>query len=65
MVTYLNSAYGECVLTTKADIQGQTGMILQSVCGWTDATGHLDVWDGSDAMNDYHDECSKLYFWKN
>jgi hypothetical protein len=65
MVEYLNSTYGNCMSTTTNNIQGQTGIIWESTCGWGDATGHVDVWNGSNAIDHYYPECEDLYFWKN
>jgi hypothetical protein len=65
MVTYLNNVYGQCIQTTTDNIQGQTGIIWQSDCGWDDASGHLDVWTGDNAMNHYYSNCETVYFWKN
>jgi hypothetical protein len=43
-----------------------TGIIWESDCPWIpSATGHVDVWDGSNAMDHYYPECSDLYFWGN
>lgn len=65
LVEYLNNTYGQCIETNTDAIQGKTGIIWQSDCGWGDATGHLDVWTGDNAMNHYYHECEIIHFWEN
>lgn len=33
--------------TSEQAFQGHKGVILFDVAGWSDATGHIDVWDGT------------------
>lgn len=40
--TYPDGAGGE----VPASLQGQQGVIMFDVDGWSDATGHLDLWNG-------------------
>lgn len=64
MVSYLNDTYGESHDTTTDQLEGQTGIIWQSDCGWGDASGHLDVWDGDSAVDHFYDTCEDVNFWK-
>lgn len=42
-------------------LYGHAGLIHYSECGWTDATGHWDVWDGETVRNHgYADKCNKV-----
>lgn len=45
-------------------LQGKTGIILFQDCGWSDATGHLDVWNGSSCEHEcYFDVCGQSSLW--
>lgn len=33
--------------TSEREFQGHKGVIMFDVAGWSDATGHFDVWDGT------------------
>lgn len=65
MVSYLNNVYGNSAITNTNNLQGTTGIIWQDDCGWGDATGHLDVWNGSNAMDHYYDTCEYVHIWRN
>lgn len=62
VVNYLRLRYGEPTVVDArspegmgARLAGKSGVIQFDVSGWSDATGHLDLWDG--------DSCSlKCYF---
>jgi len=42
-------------------LYGHAGLIHYSDCGWSDATGHWDVWDGANVRNHgYPDKCNKV-----
>lgn len=64
MTEYLNNTYGHYIEVSINDIQGQKGIIGLSDCGWNNSTGHLDVWDGSNCINQMYTECKTVYFWK-
>ena len=65
--TYLNRKYGNPDFTytitakmTAADIQkaitGMQGIIVFHISGWTDASGHFTLWDGTQvALGNYFD----------
>jgi len=39
--------------------------IVFEVSGWTDATGHADLWDGKACIgSDYGNKASKILFWE-
>jgi hypothetical protein len=65
-VEYLKSTYGNCTPTNTNAIQAKTGIIWQSDCPWLpSATGHVDVWNGINAISHYYPECENLNFWGN
>ena len=64
MATYLINTYGTPIPTTTANIKGKKGIIWQSECGWGDASGHLDVWNGTNALDHFYTECDNIYFWE-
>ena len=35
------------------DVSGAKGIILFEVSGWSDATGHFDLWDGSNCAHQW------------
>ncbi|HAQ21887.1 MAG TPA: hypothetical protein DCR40_22055 [Prolixibacteraceae bacterium] len=65
MVNYLNGIFGSCTLTDTNSINGMTGIIWQSDCGWDDASGHIDIWNSNNALGHYYDGCSVVYIWRN
>jgi hypothetical protein len=49
----------------RGDVAGQKGIILFEVSGWSDATGHFDLWDGSKcAYSEYFDKASEVRLWR-
>ena len=51
--------------TTKADVAGASGIIMFDVAGWSDATGHFDLWDGGECRgSEYFDKASGVYLWR-
>lgn len=47
------------------DYKGQTGVIEFVVSGWSDATGHFDLWDGSQCLKQaYFEKASRVYLWR-
>ena len=64
MVDYLNDTFDSSQSSTIDDIQDKQGIISFSDCNWSDATGHLDIWDGNACVGDNHDDaCSTIHFW--
>lgn len=66
---YLNETYGPGKMidpySYKKDLAGKKGIVIFEVSGWSDATGHADLWDGSHCVgSDYGDQSSKIYFWE-
>jgi Type VI secretion system (T6SS), amidase effector protein 4/Putative peptidoglycan binding domain len=48
-----------------AGLRGRQGLIVFEVEGWTDATGHIDLWDGAACRNHgYFERASKLMLWE-
>jgi len=44
---------------------GKQGLIVFEVTGWTDATGHIDLWDGEACRNHgYFERASKVLLWE-
>jgi hypothetical protein len=42
----------------------QTGIICFEVHGWSDATGHFDLWDGGQCRHEgYFDKASAVWLW--
>ncbi len=64
MVAYLRYNYGDPVRITSDMIKGKKGIIWQSDCGWGDASGHLDIWNDTNALQKYYTICEDLYFWE-
>jgi hypothetical protein len=50
---------------TQQEVDGKKGIILFGTCGWTDATGHIDLWNGA-ACGDhcYWEKCPTVSFWR-
>ncbi len=71
---YLLNAYGQPMLShTYVELGGQAppefigrkGIICFIVKGWTDATGHMDLWDGRACIHQaYFDKASKVHLWE-
>jgi hypothetical protein len=53
MRRYLEGHYGRPTVTAdggevgRSAVAGKRGIIAFAVTGWSDATGHLDLWDGA------------------
>lgn len=49
----------------RGDVSGEKGVILFEVSGWSDATGHFDLWDGKQcAHQGYFDRASDVLLWR-
>lgn len=61
--TYLRSAMAVTPVTVSKDFSkafiGQKGIIAFDVSGWSDASGHVALWDGS-AFREAHDDYRSL-----
>lgn len=50
--------------TDKVAFRGKRGIIAFKVTGWTNATGHFDLWDGTRCIHaDYFDKASHVSLW--
>ena len=50
---------------SKDSFWGKKGIVAFDVTGWTDATGHLDLWDGSaPRYSEYFDKARSVSFWE-
>ncbi|GAB2898019.1 T6SS effector amidase Tae4 family protein [Microbulbifer echini] len=69
LAKYLREVYGSPRLiptdTYKTELAGKKGIIVFEVSGWTDVTGHADLWNGSACVgSDYGDRASQIMFWE-
>ncbi len=69
MIQYLSERYGKGLNISPTDyknrLKGKRGIIIFEVSGWTDATGHADLWNGSECVgSDYSDKSSNILFWE-
>ncbi len=68
MRRYLRAVLGPPTVTgTGAEVakfQGKKGIIMFDVRGWSDATGHFDLWDGNGpAHAEYFDRATTVQLW--
>jgi hypothetical protein len=70
---WLEQKYGKPTLSFKAgpygtapsQLHGKKGIICFVDCGWSDASGHLDLWDGEKVVNHGYFELAKqVYLWE-
>jgi hypothetical protein len=48
-----------------ASFKGRQGVVVFEVDGWTDATGHMDLWNGARARhNAYFNRATKVMLWE-
>ena len=65
MKEYLTNKYGSPIDVTKETAKGKRGIIIFDVSGWSDATGHADLWDGNNcAYQEYWNKASKVHLWE-
>lgn len=65
MANYLNETYGNYKEISKESIIGKQGIIGFSDCNFSDASGHLDIWNGEKCLDsDYSTNCETIYFWE-
>lgn len=68
LVKHLTERYGKPEEFIPEDYQkklaGKTGIIVFEVKGWSDATGHADLWDGTVCLwHGYEELAQKILFW--
>jgi len=69
LVKHLKSKYGKpeeyLPAEYKAKIKDRKGIIVFEVSGWSDATGHADLWDGKKCLwKGYAGVANKILFWE-
>jgi hypothetical protein len=63
---YFRAVLGPPTVTglTPQDFEGKRGVIVFEVSGWSDASGHFDLWDGyQPAHAEYFSKASKVQLW--
>jgi hypothetical protein len=63
---YMRTVLGRPDITSSNpdDFIGKKGLIVFEVRGWSDATGHFDLWDGTQpAHAEYFDRASSVQLW--
>lgn len=64
--TYLESHYKRADVTgaSRSAVSGEQGIIMFDVDGWSDATGHFDLWNGSECAGaEYFSDAHAIYLW--
>ncbi len=69
LAKHLTSKYGNPEVFSpseyKQKLKGRKGIIIFEVTGWSDATGHADLWDGSKCLwKSYGGLANKVLFWE-
>lgn len=69
LVQYLSEIYGKpqtmSPTSYKKLLSGRKGIIVFEVTGWSDASGHADLWDGSKVVgSDYGSKANTVHFWE-
>lgn len=67
METYMQDNFGDpTTLIDEASAAGKTGIIFFKKCGFSDATGHFDLWNGSEtAYKSYFDRAQEgIFLWE-
>jgi hypothetical protein len=60
----LNREYGQYSNSFNNALSGKKAIIYQTGCGWDDATGHVDIWNGKEALDYKYPECDNTYIWE-
>ncbi len=62
---FMESRFGKPpVVGGRKQVEGKKGVICFEVHGWSDASGHFDLWDGAAAAHaEYFDKASKVFLW--
>lgn len=62
---FLNLRYSRIKISALSSIKRKKGIILFGSCTFSDATGHVDLWNGAAVEGkDYSSRCSDLYFYE-
>lgn len=63
---FLNSNYSNKETSTNiSSFKGKTGVIVFEDCGWSDATGHVDLYDGNEVEGkDYSNVAKSMTLYK-
>lgn len=66
---YLTEKYGKPEVYSPAEhtnkLNGRKGIVIYEVHGWSDATGHADLWDGTKCVyKGYGSVSHKVLFWE-
>ncbi len=69
LIAYLSKFYGSPKIVSpgkyKQTLKGKKGIIIFEIKGWSDATGHADLWDGSKVVrDDYGSKAHNILFWE-
>ncbi len=69
LVEYLSKYYGSPKVVSsgkyKQTLKGKKGIIIFEIKGWSDATGHADLWDGTKVVrDDYGAKAHNILFWE-
>jgi hypothetical protein len=69
LIKHLSENYGSPETFTPTEytqkIKGRKGIIIYEVNGWSNASGHADLWNGSSCVyQGYGDVSHKIYFWE-
>lgn len=69
LVKYLSTHYSPPEMfppsTYKDNLKDRKGIIVFEVSGWSDATGHADLWDGNDCLwQEYGGHSNNILFWE-
>lgn len=70
LLVYLRATYGAPTLSVRGgavddSFRGKQGIIVFDVRIWNDASGHVDLWDGSTcAYSGYWAEASEVFLWQ-
>ena len=47
-----------------AQFEGRRGIVVFNDCGWSDATGHVDLWDKDQIKHEaYWEQAKEVYLW--
>ena len=65
-INFLKSNYTDYETATDiSKFQGKKGVIVFEDCGWSDATGHVDLYDGEQVEgSDYSDKAKSMTLYK-
>lgn len=72
MESYMVAMYGPPTITAEGSpaelvkaVQGRQGIIQFDVRGWSDSSGHFDVWDGGNIRySDYFNKAHRVNLWE-